>query len=61
MRLYDLSIIILLLAGANLLDWAISKAKPAAAPQCLVAGKLPDGSKVQRWRTCRPDEINATT
>jgi len=62
MRVFELgTIIIVLLAGANLLDWVAGKAKAAPQAQCLVQANLPDGSPVQRWRVCTQDEITATT
>lgn len=61
MKLCDLGASIILgISVMYAIGWLADKAKPAPAPQCLVHAKLPDGTPVQRWRDCTPDEIKAT-
>lgn len=61
MKLYDLGASIILgISVMYAIGWLADKAKPAPSPQCLVQAKLPDGTPVQRWRDCTPDEIKAT-
>ena len=61
MKTYELgTLIIVALAGAQLLQLGVQALTPKPAPQCMVQATTPEGATVQRWRSCTPAELAAT-
>lgn len=62
MKLHDLGASVLVAISVVYFGgWVVDKIKPSPTPkpQCLVERQI-DQTKIQRWRDCMPDEINAT-
>ena len=61
MKTYEIgTLIIVALAGAQLLQLGAQALSPKPLPQCMVQAATPDGATVQRWRPCTQAELAAT-